>query len=200
MRLHALCVALLFAPLAAFSEEPSLHDFTDTFQDQDGRKVTLAKLARGRPVMITMLYGSCPAACPLLVSRMKRIERKLPETVRRELRVILVSFDPLRDTVGSLKKLQLAHGVDAARWSFLRTDDRDAVRELAAVLGVKYRFLKDGAINHSSVIIYADGGGVIRARMGSLDQPDETILDRVQGPPRGTSDQNYRTERNPHRP
>jgi protein SCO1 len=180
MRIHLLCSALLLAPLAAFADEPSLHDFSSTFVDQDGRRVTLAKLAKGHPVMLTMFYGTCPAACPLLVSRMKRIERELPEAVRRDLRVILVSFDPARDTVESLKRLQRAHGVDTTRWSLLRIDDEEAIRELAATLGVKYRFLKGGAINHSSVISYADPRGVIRARTGSLEEPDETILAAAQ--------------------
>jgi protein SCO1/2 len=66
--------------------------------------------------------------------------------------------------------------VDARRWSFLRVDDAGAVRTLAAVLGIKYRFLPGGAINHSSVITYVAPDGVIGGRMESLAADDATVL------------------------
>lgn len=177
MKHLALTALITLLPAAVLAQEASLYDFTARFQDQDGRTTTLEKLGGGKPVMITMFYGTCPHACPMLVSRMKRIERKLPEHVRKNLRVILVSFDPKRDTVASLKKLQVAHGVDTSRWSLVRTDDEDTIEELAAVLGIKYRFQPDGSINHSSVVTLLDHDGSVIVRMDGLDLPDETILE-----------------------
>jgi protein SCO1/2 len=109
---------------------------------------------------------------------MKSLEAKMPAAFKEQLRMVLVSFDPKNDDVKRLKELQQAHAVDD-RWSFVRVDDPDAVQELAAILGVKYRFLPNGQINHSSVITLLDGDGVIRARMDGVGQADETILDAV---------------------
>lgn len=173
-----LASALLVVPLAAEAQEASLHDFETVFQNQEGEKVTLAEL-KGQPVLITMFYGNCTYACPLLVSRMRRIESKLPPDVRERMRMVLVTFDPKRDTVPKLKELQERYAPDTTRWSFLRVDDAGAVRELAAILGTKYRFMPDGSINHSSVITLLDGGGVVRARVDGMETPDSTILDAL---------------------
>jgi len=179
--LRSMLVALFAAlalPLSAHAapDAPSLYDFTQRFTDQDGKAVTLAKLGEGHPVLVTMFYGTCPAACPLLINRMKRIEAKLTPAQRENLRVVLVSFDPARDTVAALKQLQVAHGVDTSRWSFLRTEDTGAVRELSAVLGIKYRFLANGAINHSSVITSLAPDGTLTGRMESLSASDDSVL------------------------
>jgi protein SCO1/2 len=169
--------AALALPLAEnAAPAPSLYDFTQRFTDQDGQHVTLAQLGEGHPVLVTMFYGTCPAACPLLINRIQRIEAKLTPAQRAELRVVLVTFDPARDSVAVLKQLQVAHGVDASRWSFVRTDDAGAVRALAAVLGIKYRFLPNGAINHSSVITSVAPDGVITGRMESLAASDDAVL------------------------
>lgn len=169
--------AALSLPLAArAAPAPSLYDLEQRFTDQDGRQVTLAQVGEGHPVLITMFYGTCPAACPLLINRIKRLEAKLSPAQRAELRVVLVTFDPARDTVAMLKQLQAAHQVDARRWSFLRVDDAGAVRTLAAVLGIKYRFLPGGAINHSSVITSVGPDGAITGRMESLAADDAAVL------------------------
>jgi protein SCO1/2 len=169
--------AALSLPLAAHAAPaPSLYDFEQRFTDQDGKTVTLAQVGEGHPVLITMFYGTCPAACPLLINRIKRLEAKLSPAQRADLRVVLVTFDPARDTVAMLKGLQAAHQVDARRWSFLRVDDASAVRTLAAVLGIKYRFLPGGAINHSSVITSVGPDGAITGRMESLAADDATVL------------------------
>ncbi len=174
----ALAATLVFAAQPAFAQEASLHDFDITFQNQDGAKTTLADL-KGQPVLITMFYGNCTYACPLLVSRMKRIEAKLPPDVREKMRMVLVTFDPKRDTVPKLKELAQRYAPDSTRWTFLRVDDAEAVRELAAVLGTKYRFMPDGSINHSSVITLLDEQGVVRARVDGMETPDATILDAL---------------------
>lgn len=173
----AFAAALSLVPSAASAQEESLHDFGVTFTDQDGRKTTLAEL-RGKPVLVTMFYGNCKFACPMLVSRMKRLEAKMSPAMREQMRMVLVTFDPKRDTVPQLKVLADKFAPDSkGRWSFLRSADEDAVQELAAVLGVKYRFMPDGTINHSSVITLLDERGVVRGRMDGMDSPDETILD-----------------------
>lgn len=170
-----LLLAVLALPFAARAQAPSLYDFTEPFTDQDGKEVTLASVGSGHPVLITMFYGTCPAACPLLIHRIKQLEAQLPPAQRQALRVVLVTFDPARDTTASLQALKVAHGVDG-RWSFLRTDDQGAVRQLAAVLGIKYRFLPGGAINHSSVITYVAPDGTLAGRMDSLAAPDDAVL------------------------
>lgn len=155
----------------------SLYLLDAELTDQDGRKVKLADF-RGQPVLISMFYGYCPYACPMLMAKLKRLEAALTPEARASVRVVLVSLDPARDTPESLKKLAQAHGVDASRWRLLWTREEN-VQELAAVLGIKYRALPNGQMNHSSVITLLDREGTIDQRLDGLDQEADALVSRL---------------------
>lgn len=53
--------------------------------------------------------------------------------------------------------------LDPARWTLARTEAH-AVRQLAAVLGVRYRALADGGFNHTSELVLLDRDGRPLAR------------------------------------
>lgn len=118
----------------------------------------------GHPVIVSMFYGSCPAACPLIVAHVKEIEASLSPEVRARTRVLLVSFDPERDSPAALRAMAERHHVERDRWKFAVGADED-VRQLANALGVVYRKESSGAISHNSVISVLDGEGRILARV-----------------------------------
>lgn len=132
---------------------------------------------RGKPVLISMFYSSCPSACPLLISNVKRIEAALDPTIRGELRVLLVSFDPKHDTPEALRGVIERHGVDPSRW-MLMTGTDDEIRDVAAVLGIKYR-QADGSFNHSSVITLLDRDGVIKLRVDGMGESSASMVARI---------------------
>ena len=163
---------------AAPPRSDSVYELSASLVDQHGKKVGL-DLFRGHPVLISMFYTTCRDACPLLIADLKRIERDLPSATRATLRVVLVSLDPKHDTPEALQGLARSHGLDTPRWRLLRASD-DTVREIAAVLGIRYRQLPDGGFNHSSVITLLDPAGVIVARLEGLGQPTDTLRERLQ--------------------
>jgi protein SCO1/2 len=139
--------------------------------DQNGQASKLADLRNGGPVLIAMFYSSCKYVCPLIIDNLQRTERALSDSERARLRVVMVSFDPKRDTPAALKALANERHVDQTRWKLTRTEAA-GVRKLAAVLDVQYRALDNGEFNHSSVITLLDGEGRIITRtdrMGELD-------------------------------
>lgn len=154
--------------------DDSLYQLGMTLTDQRGQAVDLG-LHRGHPTLVTMFYGSCPAACPMLIADMKAIEEALPPAVREELRVVMVSFDPEVDRPEVLAGLAREHGLDEARWT-LASSHPDEVRSLAAVLGISYRRLDSGHYNHSAVITLLDSQGRPTARIDGLGQPASPIL------------------------
>jgi protein SCO1/2 len=156
---------------------PSLYDLPLTLIAQDGRPFTLAD-HRGHPVLITMFYGSCPQACPMLIADLRAIDKQLDAASRARLRIVLVSLDPVHDTPDTLRVLARNHGVDLARWSFASAREPD-VRTLAAALGLAYRELPDGSFSHSSVITLLDGRGVVAARIEGLRQPSGALRERA---------------------
>jgi len=47
-----------------------------------------------------------------------------------------------------------------SRWKLLRGDESQ-VREIAAILGVKFKKMQEGGINHTSLISFLDSKGLI---------------------------------------
>jgi protein SCO1/2 len=128
-----------------------------------------------------MFYGSCPAACPRLIGVLRGIADGLDAATRADTRVLLVSFDAARDTPAALTALAATHELDGARWRLASLPEEQA-RELAAVLGVRYRRLTrsaGGHFYHSSVITLLDRAGRIVARVEGLDQEPAPLVDRL---------------------
>lgn len=181
MNVRAAVVAVAFVAFVSISgtaaADDSIYQLTGAFQDQTGKTVRLS-VGRGHPVLMSMFYASCTDTCPLLIAELHRIEASLSPASRADVRVLLVSLDPARDTPAALRKLAESHGVDSTRWQFLTGPD-DAVREVAAVLGVKFRRLSTGVINHSSVIAVLDRRGVIKSRSDGITPGDPKLMARV---------------------
>lgn len=147
---------------------PSVYELGTKLRDETGTVSTLGRF-RGHPVLVTMFYGSCRAACPLLTTELKRIERELPASVRSDLRVLMVSFDEARDTPDVLGRLKTERAMDAARWTLASTSD-DQARELSGVLGIRYRKLDNGEFFHSSVIVLLDEEGRPLVRLSGVGE------------------------------
>jgi len=154
----------------------SIYDLDAPLTDQEGEATDL-DVFRGHPVLVSMFYTTCPQACPVLVSHIKRIEAAVAPAVRDDLRVLLVSFDPEHDTTAVLNEAVKKFGVDATRWKFTRTGE-DHVREIGAVLGIKYR-QADGSFNHSSVVTLLNRDGVIDRRADGMGDAVAEMSSRI---------------------
>ena len=128
-----------------------------------------------------MFYAGCPSACPLLTSDLKRIERLIPEPMRSNVRVLMVSFDAERDTPSILARLKQERGMDRTRWTLASAVD-DEARELAGVLGIRYRKLDNGEFFHSSVIVLLDARGRTQARLDGIGSDPSPILAALNAP------------------
>ncbi len=137
----------------------SLYQLKTVFTDQDGKAANL-NVYEGHPVVMSMFYASCPYTCPVLIDQLKRLEKKMDDKTRDQVRFILISIDPENDTVEVLKEVMKKHGLEDSRWKLLRGDESQ-VREIAALLGVKFRKMQEGGMNHTSLIIFLDSKGLI---------------------------------------
>lgn len=152
----------------------SVYDLSLTLTGQDGKPTPL-DVFRGHPVIITMFYGSCPNACPLLTTDIKRLDGRLSAAAHDRIRVLMVSFDAARDTPAKLTRFMEEHGLDSTRWRLASTPE-DSARDLAAVLGIRYRKLDDGEFFHSSAIILLDENGKPIARVEGIGRDPAPIL------------------------
>ena len=107
MRALLLALLLTVAPLAgadAGYPPQSIYNLNAKLVDQSGAARGL-DMHRGHPVLVTMFYGSCPLACPLLIDTLRAFERSLTPAERARIRVVLISIDPEHDTTESLQAL-----------------------------------------------------------------------------------------------
>ncbi len=154
------CEAMASVP---FSKN-SIYQADAAFTTDTGAAFKLGAL-RGRPVILAMFFASCGYACPLTVTDMQGIRAQLPAEVRDRAAFVLVSFDVARDTTAALDAYRTQRRLDSA-WTILRGTE-DSVRELAALLGVKYKQEADGAFAHSNLItILNTQGEIVHQRLG----------------------------------
>ncbi|MGH8354117.1 MAG: SCO family protein [Pseudomonas sp.] len=93
--------ALLDAGIVLLPQSRSLPELS--LIDQDGQPVAVDRL-KGKWSLLFFGYTFCPDICPTTLAQLRQLKSQLPEQVRGELRVILVSVDPNRDTPQQLKQ------------------------------------------------------------------------------------------------
>jgi protein SCO1/2 len=177
---HFLSLLILIAATAN-SDAPypaeSIYNQPAKLVDQSGAPRGL-DMYQGHPVLITLFYGSCPAACPLLIETVRATERAAPPQLQSQLRVLLISIDPEQDTVANLQALARTRRVDTTRWTLARTDAA-TVRKIAALLNVQYRKLPDGSYNHSSIVSLLTPRGVIARQSSVLGKADPELVEAL---------------------
>jgi len=167
--------ALAFTPLARAGSLPgdSIYNLEAALVDQRGRRFELAS-RRGQPTLVSMFYSSCQMVCPMIFETVHATLKALPADEAAGMRVLMVSFDPSRDTVDVLATAAKAHGCDD-RWTLARADEPTA-RAIAAVLGIQYRRLESGEFNDSTVIEFVDRDGRIVAKTSALGAVDPAFV------------------------
>jgi protein SCO1 len=169
----ACCKAESADPSPGTYTSTSLYQLDASFTDDSGKVVTLGSL-RGHPVVLTLFFTSCGYACPLQVTDMQKIRAKLPPGVRERAGFVLVSFDVARDTPSNLAQYRVQRSL-GSQWMLLHGDS-DGIRELAALLGVKYRQESDGSFSHSNIITVLNPQGEITyQRLGLNGGVDEAV-------------------------
>jgi protein SCO1/2 len=137
--------------------------------DQDGQPVTATDY-RHDLVLVYFGYTACPDQCPTTLATLANALHTLGPQASR-VRVLFVTVDPSRDTVGVLKRYVNNFG---PQFVGLRPD-QDELTALSQRYRVAYHYEKpdkDGnyEVNHSSAVFIFDGAG--RARLLAL--PDNT--------------------------
>ena len=147
----------------------SVYNLADSWTDQNGRTIKLQAL-QGQPVILAMAYTHCAEMCPLTVEQMRKIEAQIAQQHLGPAHLVLVTFDSQRDTPARLKDYAAEHGLDSGQWTLLN-GNADAVRQLAAMLGISYRQEPNGDFAHSYALTLLDRNGVIALQQTGL-QPD----------------------------
>jgi protein SCO1/2 len=82
----------------------------------------------GRIHVASFIFTRCPNLCPMLVTRLLRVQEAAREWP--DVRVVSFSVTPTLDTPSVLAAFAREHGIDAERW-WLATGDAPVIRRLA---------------------------------------------------------------------
>lgn len=152
----------------------SIYNLPSQWTTQDGKNIELKSL-KGNVLVMVMIYTTCKAACPRLVADMRNIESKLDKNTKKNVKLILVSIDPLTDTPQKLKSFAIANKMNQDPWIFLRSTE-DNTREFAAVLAVNYKQISPMEFSHSNIIsVFDPNGELIYQQEGLGVNNDKTV-------------------------
>lgn len=153
--------------------DESIYNLEGQWENQHAKPVSFSH-NKGKVVLVAMVYASCKAACPMIIQDIKAIEKEAVEKYPGKMRYTLITIDPEVDTPEKLLALSTESGLDST-WELLR-GDADQVREMAALLGVKYRKVSETDYAHSNMItVLNEKGEVVHQQIGLGVKPGPTL-------------------------
>ena len=154
--------------------ELSIYNLPSVWKTQNNNEIKLKEL-KGNVLVMVMIYTSCKAACPRLISDMRSIEAQIPKEKSGNVKLILVSIDPETDTPKHLKQFAVENNMDSNNWIFLTGSENDT-REFAAVLAVNYKKISPMDFSHSNIIsVFNQKGELVHQQEGLGVNNKETI-------------------------
>jgi protein SCO1/2 len=148
------------------------------FTDEDGKVVRLGDyFHEGRPVLLSVVYYSCPMLCTLVLNGMTDALTELEWSPGREFELITVSFDPREtSTLARLKKQNYLseYGRPGAGdgWHFL-VGSEASIRALTEAVGFRYRWDEQGQqfVHQAALYVLTPDGTISRYLYGVMFEP-----------------------------
>jgi protein SCO1/2 len=155
----------------------SIYNLPSKWTNQNGQNIEMVDL-RGKVLVMVMIYTSCKAACPRLVADMRNIESRLPENIKENVKLVLVSIDPEVDTPKRLKAFSIENKMEGEQWEFLRSTEENT-REFAAVLAVNYKKISPMDFSHSNIISVFNAEGELAYQQEGLGVNSDATIKKI---------------------
>lgn len=161
--------------VAAELPNNSVYHIGSDWKNQNNKKVNITSL-RGKVQVVAFVYTYCEHSCPIILAKLKRIEKGISTKDKSKVNFLLVSLDPKRDTPDILKKYMKEKKLNEKVWQMF-SGTSDDVLEFSALLGVRYKPMNNDSkdIAHSNMITVLDKSGRIHYQMKGLDASLEKV-------------------------
>ena len=150
------------------------------FKDEQGQEVRLGQFFKGKPVVLSLVYYSCPMLCTQVLNGQLGAFRNVSFNIDEQFEVVTVSFDA-RETpqLASAKKQTYIKGYNRpggeAGWHFLTGDEVNITRLTEAV---GFRFAWDEQTKqfaHASGIMLLTPDGKLARYFYGIDYPPKDL-------------------------
>lgn len=118
-------------------------DLSLQFIGEDGSPHALREyFSSGKPVILNLVYYSCPMLCTLVLNGQTEALRQIPQTAGKDFEIVTVSIDPTDNyKLAQSKRAAYLESYERSRegWHFL-ADYQNNVARLADQVGFRYRW------------------------------------------------------------
>jgi protein SCO1 len=162
---------MMLALLLSLTTSANAYQLETRFRAEDGKQVTLSRY-KGTPVILSFVYTSCGATCPMTTKTLQRIERVIGNKTAR---FVVVSLNPAQDTPDAVEKYRERYGL-SSRFDVLVGADAE-LRKLTMLLD--FRFSKNpesGAIMHDNKIYLLSEKGEVIVMTPSLEEDQDKLI------------------------
>jgi protein SCO1/2 len=156
------------------------------FKDEHGQDVRLGQFFKGKPVILSLVYYSCPMLCTQVLNGMMGSLRRVSFNIGEQFEVVTVSFDPKETPeLAAAKKVTYVKGYNRAGaeagWHFL-TGDEANIKRLTESVGFRYAWddqTKQFA-HASGIMVLTPEGKIARYFYGIEYPPNDLRLGLVE--------------------
>jgi protein SCO1/2 len=149
-----------------------------TLLDQDGKPFRITS-ARGKIVLVTFVFTTCPDVCSLLTAKFAAIQRALDKKKMNDYLLLSITTDPDRDTPAALKSYAHAFKPDFDHWRFLTGSEIDLAKVWKS-FGVTVR-KSAGQVQHTALTTLIDRRGIRRVDYYTDKWEEKEILRDIAG-------------------
>ncbi|HEV8139752.1 MAG TPA: SCO family protein [Pyrinomonadaceae bacterium] len=150
------------------------------FKDEHGQQVRLSDVAKGKPVVLALVYYSCPMLCNQILNGVLGSLRQVSFNAGEQFEVIAISFDS-RETpeLAATKKQTYVKaynrpGADAG-WHFL-TGDEANIKRVTDAAGFHYKWdEKTNQFAHASGIMLLTPEGKLARYFYGIEYPPRDL-------------------------
>ena len=132
---------------------------------------------RGKAVLVTFLYTSCPDICPLITSNLRVALNLMGKAKAAKVQIIAVSVDPRGDTPKAVAAFLARHGM-TGRMQYLIGSAKELARVWKAWgVGSERDAQQPQFINHTGLVYGVTASGKRLTLYASSFQPSEIVHD-----------------------
>lgn len=143
--------------------------------NQVGESLDLESL-RGKVVLLTAVYASCPTACPVILSQARRAVSEIGSDAGSDLRVVAVTMDPENDSQDALAALATTHQLEAPQFNLMTGEVSEVERALDAMGITRRQDPETGIIDHPNLYLLLDRQGRVAYRLGLGERQERWLV------------------------
>jgi protein SCO1 len=156
------------------------------FRDETGQTVTLGSYFGRKPVILSLVYYTCPMLCTMAENGLLNALRDVRFNIGEQYEVVTLSIDPTETPEMAMGKKAVyvgLYGRPAAKqgWHFLVGDD-PSIRALAQAVGFHYNYVPETKqfAHATGIVVLTPQGKVSRYFYGILYPPRDIRLALVE--------------------